>query len=209
VVLASRKATVVADRAQAEFTVELEDAHALEGRVRQDLPHVHEPGVGLHPDSGPQIRSHRAADLLEPQALRRLLGHRRHELAEHHRDDHEHRADPPERPHRLPRREPGDAHHGELGVRRQRGERGKRADQHGDREQLVRVPRQQQRDVQERVLQAVAALAEIVELVDEIEEGEQREKRNEHERRRLVDLSPEIAVDGPHGARALNASATA
>ena len=114
-----------------------------------------------------------------------------------------------ERQRRLPGREAGHAHHGELRVRGERGERGERPDQRHDREELVCVPGQQQHDVEERVHQPVAALAEIVQFADEVEEREQREEGEDDERGRLEDLAPEVAVDDPHSLRPLTCAATA
>ena len=109
----------------------------------------------------------------------------------------------PMTPSRLsarPRAEAGGAQDGELGRLREPRHRVDRADQHGDREQLVHVSRLRQQHGQRGRAHRVAVAAHAAHLVDEVDEEEQRDEEHGHEEDRPQHVAVEEVADGLHAA---------
>ena len=96
---------------------------------------------------------------------------------------------------------PGRAHHRVLGVDHELRHGEQRADQRGDRQQLVQMPRQAERYEGHRRRQAIALHADILELVDEIEESEQHQQRGQHQHDAARHLAHQVTPQHSHRRR--------
>ena len=76
---------------------------------------------------------------------------------------------------------------------RQRRQRIKRTDQHGDRHQLIHPPGHDHCDVNGGLIELVAALANVIQFIDQIEEGEQAKESNKNQSNRCIDLAAQVA----------------
>mmetsp|Transcript_5224 Transcript_5224/g.19527 ORF Transcript_5224/g.19527 Transcript_5224/m.19527 type:complete len:210 (-) Transcript_5224:1229-1858(-) len=98
-----------------------------------------------------------------------------------------------------PRRpEAAGAQDGELAALGQAGERDDGADQHGDREELVEVPRQSHGRQQCGLAGAGTDARHAFKVVDEVEEEEQRQKGQRDQHHRTDDVLVQQTADGFH-----------
>ena len=117
--------------------------------------------------------------LAHAQLLCGALGRRRDRLANDEGQRGEKQRDLHEAQQEASGRHAGGAQHGDLRMPRQRRQGIERADQHGDRHQLIDAAGRAQQDEEDRVVDLVRALADVLHFGDHVEEAEQREEADE------------------------------
>ncbi len=183
--------------------VEVEDAHVAQLRAalrgadvdrvaalaRGRLLVVADPGAGALELDAPEG----AAQLARP-----ALGHRRGVVADDEGDRAEDEGQAGEQPQGPARAEAAGAQDRVLRGLGEARQRVDRADQDGQRHELVEVGRREQERIGGGVQRRVAATADIAQLVDEVDEEEQREEGYRDEGDRRGDVDVEQAPDRPH-----------
>jgi len=191
----------VPERNEPMLRRELEDLHAAEltlarlpGDVEDQIPIAH-PGT---PAATEADVVQLAEGFLRPRGR---LQRRSKELPEQHLEQHQQQ--PREhRDARQPRdRHTGAAHHRQFAAARQGAKSEQRAEERGDRQQLVRLLRKVEQRIPQRAESGVVADADILLLIDEHEQrAEDQEHRHDHQHRAEYGAD-DVAIEHAHTPR--------